>query len=323
MSSSGEPQDAAAGAIAHKTTDLPMTSEHIDGILLLDKPKGMTSNTALQATRRLLGAKKAGHGGTLDPMATGLLAICFGEATKFSGVLLDSEKTYAAEVSLGLTTSTGDAEGTAIERRPVEVDDATVRAVLAEFIGGYDQLPPAFSALKYKGRPLYEYARAGEEVPRTRRRVEISRLTLDSREDDRLRLTVECSKGTYIRSLAEDIGARLGCGAHLSALRRLASGQFRLADAVTLAGIEAETPLARRAHLLAPDVPLSALPAAIVAADIAVRLRQGQGLPGWSGIPAGLVRVYVDAVPRRFIGLGEMTEEGCLVPRRLTAEQHA
>jgi len=299
------------------------TVEHIDGILLLDKAEGMTSNAALQAAKRLLGAKKAGHGGTLDPLATGLLMICFGEATKFSAVLLDAEKTYAAQVRLGVTTRTGDAEGEVTSRQTVEIDDNRLRTVLREFVGGYEQLPPAYSALKHRGRPLYEYARAGHEAPRSRRAVEISRLSLDQREGDQINLTVTCGKGTYVRSLAEDIGVRLGCGAHLAALRRLASGPFRLDDAVALPAIEAESLEARRARLLASDVPLLALPEVVVAPDTAVRLWRGQRvIEGWEA-PSGLVRLYVESIPRRFMGLGEITADGCLVPRRLMVEKEA
>ncbi len=298
-----------------------MASANVDGVLLLDKPGGITSNAALQAAKRLLGARKAGHGGTLDPLATGLLTISFGEATKFSSALLEATKTYAAEVRLGVTTSTGDAEGTTIERRPVTVDDAALSAVLASFVGAYEQLPPAFSALKYRGQPLYRYARAGQDAPRVARRVEIAELILDGREGDRFFVTVTCGKGTYVRSLAEDIGARLGCGAHLAGLRRLASGSFRLADAVTLAALEAETLDARRARLLAPEAPLSSLPQVSIAPEIAACLRQGQRAIAASGIPVGLVCVYVDSIPRRFMGLGEVTVDGNLLPRRLIAAE--
>jgi tRNA pseudouridine55 synthase len=297
-----------------------MAYANVDGILLLDKPAGMTSNAALQAAKRLLGARKAGHGGTLDPLATGLLTISFGEATKFSGLLLEAGKIYAAEVRLGVTTSTGDAEGALLEERPVAVDEAGLRAVLAGFVGGYEQLPPAYSALKYRGRPLYSYARAGEDAPRVPRRVAIPEITLDGREGDRIRLTVTCGKGTYIRSLAEDIGARLGCGAHLASLRRLASGAFRLADAVTLAVLEAETQDVRRTRLLAPEAPLSPLPSVAIAPGIAARLRQGQRAEAMPGMPVGLVRVYMDSIPARFMGLGEVTVQGYLLPRRLIAE---
>jgi tRNA pseudouridine55 synthase len=296
-----------------------MAYANVDGILLLDKTGGITSNAALQVARRLLGARKAGHGGTLDPLATGLLTISFGEATKFSGLLLEADKTYAAEVWLGVTTSTGDAEGTVVERRPVTVEEAELRAVLGSFVGGYEQLPPAFSALKYRGRPLYSYARAGQEAPRAPRRVEIFALKLDGREGDRLRVTVTCGKGTYIRSLAEDSGARLGCGAHLAGLRRLASGSFRLADAVTLQALESESLDARRARLLPPEAPLLSLPPVEIAPEVAACLYRGQRTGAAPGVPVGLVRVYVQSIPRHFMGLGEVTAEGELLPRRLVA----
>jgi tRNA pseudouridine55 synthase len=296
-----------------------MAYANVDGILLLDKPSGITSNCALGVARRLLGARKAGHGGTLDPLATGLLTISFGEATKFSGMLLEADKTYAAEVCLGVTTSTGDAEGIVIDRRPVTVEEAELRAVLGGFVGGYEQRPPAFSALKYRGRPLYRYARSGQEVPRAPRRVEISELVLEGREGDRFRVTVTCGKGTYIRSLAEDIGSRLGCGAHLARLRRLASGSFRLADAVSFDVLDAESADARRARLLPPEAPLLSLPPVEIAPEVAGRLYRGQRSGTAPGGPVGLVRVYVQAIPRRFMGLGEVTAEGELMPRRLLA----
>jgi len=296
-----------------------MRPELVDGILLLDKPPGMTSNAALQAAKRLLGARKAGHTGTLDPMATGLLPICFGEATKFSGVLLDAQKTYAAEVRLGITTTTGDAEGEVLAQHPVAVAEHRLREVLASFIGGYDQLPPAHSALKHRGRPLYEYARAGLEAPRIARWVQIPELAYEGRVDERVHLKMTCSKGTYVRSLAEDIGTRLGCGAHLSALRRLASGVFRLSDAVTLGELAEASMEWRRARLLSTDAPLAALPEMVIAPEEINRVRQGQRTVAVRGTPAGLVRIY--AMGRRFIGLGEVTEDGFLVPRRLVAEE--
>lgn len=302
------------------SADLSTALHDVDGILLLDKPSGMTSNAALQRTRRLLGARKGGHGGTLDPLATGLLVLAFGEATKFSSTLLEGEKAYAAEICLGATTTTGDAEGAVLERRHVAVDDAEVRAALAGFVGSYEQLPPAYSALKHRGRPLYHYARAGEDVPRQPRRVEISRLQFEGREGERLRITVTCSKGTYIRSLAEDIGVALGCGAHLAGLRRLASGCFRLAEAVTLSDLEGEAMAVRRARLLPPDAPLSALPAAVIPVAEAACMLQGQRTRRPApDIPVGLVRLYVDSVPKRFVGLGEVTAGGELLPRRLVA----
>jgi tRNA pseudouridine55 synthase len=296
-----------------------MAFQNVDGILLLDKPSGITSNAALQSARRLFVARKAGHGGTLDPLASGLLVVAFGEATKFSGMLLEAEKTYAAEIRLGVTTVTGDAEGDVTDRRPVNVDDARLQAALASFVGSYEQLPPAFSALKYQGRPLYDYARAGQDPPRARRRVEISRLHLESRDGDRVQVVVTCSKGTYIRSLAEDIGSRLGCGAHLAGLRRLASGCFRLVDAAKLADLEVEAPERRRARLLPLEEPLRSLPEAVLPAAEAASVLHGQSTRCAPGVPVGLVRLYVDSTPRRFVGLGEVTGAGKLLPRRLVA----
>lgn len=292
-------------------------AESIDGILLLDKPRGMTSNAALQAVKRLLGARKAGHGGTLDPMASGLLPIFFGEATKFAGILLDAEKSYAAELQLGITTTTGDVEGEVIDRRPVVVTDDLLGAVLRSFIGHYEQVAPAYSALKHRGRPHYEYARAGIEVPRPRRRVAIADLTLDSREGNVVRLTVTCSKGTYIRSLAEDIGEGLGCGAHLSGLRRLATGAFQISEAWTLDEMDRASIACRRSRLISPDAPLSTLPRLLLTPEQSLRLRQGQRIVAAPGAVTGSVRIY--EITGAFIGLGEITGEGQVSPRRLVA----
>src|SRR4051812_47701901 len=205
-----------------------MPARDVDGVLLLDKPSGISSNAALQSARRLFAARRAGHTGTLDPMATGLLVLCFGEATKFSGALLDADKAYAARVRLGARTSTGDAEGEVIERREVRAGPAQIEAALARFRGGIEQVPPMHSAIKHLGRPLYAYARKGETVERSARRVVIRELVLEGMSGEEIDLRVACSKGTYIRTLAEDIGEALGCGGHLSALRRTAVGPFPL-----------------------------------------------------------------------------------------------
>ena len=210
------------------------------GILLLDKPRGLTSNQALGRAKYLLGLRKAGHTGALDPMATGLLPLCFGEATKVSAFLLDADKGYLAEARLGVATDSGDADGEEIARQPVpDLDRARVEQALEEFRGPIDQVPPMYSALKHNGKRLHELARAGIEVDRPPRRVTIFNLDLLALEGDRLTLRVQCSKGTYIRSLAMDLGERLGCGAHLTALRRERSGPFELRDAVTLDDLEA------------------------------------------------------------------------------------
>jgi tRNA pseudouridine55 synthase len=226
----------------------------IDGALLLDKPLGLSSNAALQQARRLFGAAKAGHAGTLDPLASGLLVVLFGEATKFAGPLLDADKEYLATLKLGERTATGDAEGEVLERRPATLEG--LPAVLERFRGEIDQVPPMYSALKHQGTPLYRLARRGEEVERNARRVRISRLEATEAAGDRLVLRVVCSKGTYIRVLAEDIGEALGCGAHLSALRRTASGRFNVAQAATLRARRPRgTPAAAAAARGAPGGP--------------------------------------------------------------------
>lgn len=293
--------------------------DRVDGILLLDKPAGRTSNGALQTVKRLLGARKAGHAGTLDPMATGLLPICLGEATKFSSVLLDGDKSYRAEVRLGIRTSTGDAEGEILAEQSVAVTLEDIDRALRSFMGTHSQVAPAHSALKFRGRPLYEYARAGQEVPRKTRDVHIRKLSLDDLDGEVIRISVSCSKGTYIRSLAEDIGARLGCGAHLSGLRRTGSGPFSLDGAIMLETLESLSLAERRSLLLPPETALLRLPEARVSVESAARLRKGQGVVAPEGCPVGLVRIH--EMPGTFVGLGEVTGVGVLIPRRLLSQQ--
>jgi tRNA pseudouridine55 synthase len=286
----------------------------IDGLLLLDKAAGVTSNAALQAARRLYRAAKAGHTGTLDPLATGLLPVLFGEATKFGGELLDADKTYAADILLGVTTTTGDAEGEAIERHPVAATRDEVERVLAGFRGESSQVPPMYSALKRDGRPLYEYARAGQSVPRAPRAIRIHALTLDAFEGAGLSVTVRCSKGTYIRVLAEDIGRTLGCGAHLARLRRLAIGPFSIADATTIEALEALGTEARDARLLPLDALLGHLPPITLGEAAARRFEQGQSTE-CPGLEPGRARVYGPG--RAFLGVGVAGSDGRLQPRRL------
>ncbi|TRZ97868.1 MAG: tRNA pseudouridine(55) synthase TruB [Rhodocyclaceae bacterium] len=292
----------------------------LDGVLLLDKSLGLSSNHALQAARRLYNAEKAGHTGTLDPLATGLLPLCFGEATKFSGELLNADKRYVATVQLGVTTTTADAEGAVLERRPVEVDRSDVEAALAAFVGAIEQVPPMYSALKRDGKPLYAYARAGIEVEREARRISIHELRLlDGGEDlaaGRFVFEVRCSKGTYVRSLAADIGERLGCGAHLAGLRRTGIGELDVADALSLAMLEALTIEARDALLLPPDSLLNGL--AEVRLDIAdaTRLRHGQAVR-WSAEEGTRLRVFDPE--HRFIGVCLQVTDGWLQPQRLVA----
>ncbi len=292
----------------------------LDGVLLLDKPLGLSSNQALQAARRLYNAEKAGHTGTLDPLATGLLPLCFGEATKFSGELLNADKRYVATVQLGITTDTADAEGAVLERRPVDVVRSDVEAALAAFVGEIEQMPPMYSALKRDGKPLYEYARAGIEVERAARRISIHELHLLDGGDDlaagRFVFEVRCSKGTYVRTLAADIGDRLGCGAHLAALCRTGIGVLDVAEAHSLAALEALTAEARDALLLPPDALLTGLVEVRLDGADAARLRHGQAVR-WSGDEGTRLRVY-DA-EHGLIGVCRQVADGWLQPLRLVA----
>lgn len=293
------------------------TKRNISGVLLLDKPAGLSSNQVLQAVKRLFAAAKAGHTGTLDPMATGLLPVCLGEATKFSGVLLGADKTYEAVLKLGLVTSTGDTEGEILSRREVRVEKSDVIEVLDHLTGPVMQLPPMYSALKYKGKPLYEYARKGEQVERKPRPVTIFLLRLDAMEGDEVTITVRCSKGTYVRTLAEDIGTVLGCGAHLAALRRTAIGHLDLSRAVTPKQLEMMT-MPERDEILGPvDRLLQQYPPLVLESEQACALRRGQQVTGPEPNETGPVRLY-DA-QNRFLGMGEVTEGGSIVPRRLVA----
>lgn len=289
------------------------TWKQVDGVLLLDKPLGMTSNDALQKARRLFSAAKGGHTGTLDPLATGLLPLCFGEATKFSADLLDADKTYEATLKLGVTTDSGDAEGRVMATATVNVEKEQIFQVLPQFIGNLEQIPPMHSALKRDGRPLYELARKGIEVEREARAVTIHGIDYLDFSGDTLTLRVACSKGTYIRVLAADIGKALGCGAHLSALRRTVVGEIDLDRVVTLAELEALDEAGRRERLLPVDALLQSLPAAIVEGPEADRFRHGNPVALPSGL-AGKIRVYADG---RLIGVGEPGNGGMLWPKRL------
>lgn len=288
--------------------------EITDGILLLDKPLGLTSNAALSRAKRLLDIRKAGHTGALDPLATGLLPLCFGQATKVSAFLLDADKGYLAEVRLGETTASGDAEGEVLERRDVpELARADFEAILDRFRGPIEQVPPMYSALKHKGRRLHDLARAGIEIERKPRPVTIHRLDLLEFEPPRLLLRVRCSKGTYIRSLAMDIGEALGCGAHLTGLRRESSGPFSLEDAVTLEALEEMGAPRARGLLLPPDAALPHLPR--VELDDASAVDIGHGKPvSTTHAEAELVRIYAAG---DFRGLGRVDDEGLLRVRRL------
>lgn len=291
----------------------------LDGVLLLDKTLGESSNRALQAARRLYDAEKAGHTGTLDPLATGLLPLCFGEATKFSSDLLNADKRYVAVVQLGVTTDTADTEGKVLRRRPVEADRRAVEKALAAHTGEIDQIPPMYSALKRDGKPLYEYARAGIELERAARRASIHRLDLLDASDlagGRFVVEVLCSKGTYVRTLAADIGEFLGCGAHLAGLRRTGIGVLDVAAAHSLAQLEALAAEVRDALLLPPDSLVANLAEARLDAADAVRLRHGQSVR-WSGEAGARLRAYDHE--DRFIGVCRQTVDGWLQPQRLVA----
>ncbi len=293
--------------------------ERVDGVLLLDKAGGMTSNLALQKARRLLNAAKAGHTGTLDPMATGLLPLTFGEATKFSADLLDADKSYRATLKLGVTTTTGDAEGEITGTAVVEATEELIDAVLSRFLGTIEQVPPMHSALKREGRPLYELARAGVEVERAPRQVLIHGLRRVDRAGNSLTLDVECSKGTYVRVLAEDVGRILGCGAHLTALRRTKVGPLSLDDAVTLVGLETMSPTDRRACLRPVDSLLDSLPRVELDETLAGRFRQGQRLALDAQPKGARVRVYASG--KELLGTANVTEWGVVAPERLISNE--
>ncbi|WP_342245321.1 tRNA pseudouridine(55) synthase TruB [Pseudomonas sp. OTU5201] len=292
---------------------------NISGVLILDKPRGMSSNAALQKVRWLLNAEKAGHTGSLDPLATGVLPLCFGEATKFSQYLLDADKGYETLAQLGVTTSTGDAEGEVIERREVTAGREDIEAQLPRFRGEIKQIPPMYSALKKDGQPLYKLARAGEVVEREARSVTIARLDLLACENSQARLAVACSKGTYIRTLVEDLGQALGCGAHVAELRRTQAGPFGLDQAISLETLE-------KAHaeggnealdqfLLPVDSGLEHWPLIQLTEHSAYYWLHGQPVRAPEAPKFGMMRVQDHT--GRFIGIGEVSDDGRVAPRRL------
>lgn len=284
----------------------------IDGVLLLDKPPGITSNAALQKAKWLLRANRAGHTGTLDPLASGLLPLCFGEATRFAQRLLDAPKAYLATIRFGATTTTGDAEGSIVATAPVAFSRADLDVVLARFTGEQMQVPPMHSALKVDGQPLYRLARAGAEVAREPRRIVVHALACTGWRPPEATVTVACSKGTYVRVLAEDIGRALGCGAHLAALRRTATGGFRLDDAVSLEVLEAMDEAARVACLRPPAVLLEGMPRVNVDAGQARRFLHGQPVPA-AGHRDGEHAVFSG---ERLLGLAAITA-GVAQPTRV------
>ncbi len=292
----------------------------VDGVLLLDKPAGMTSNAALQVAKRLLNACKAGHTGSLDPIATGLLPLTFGEATKLSQFLLDADKRYWAVFRLGQSTTTYDSEGEPTQHRPVTVGRREVEQALRRFEGEIEQVPPMYSALKHEGQALYKLARAGVEVERKPRRVTLHAIRLLDFAGDRVEVEIACSKGTYIRSLAHDVGEALGCGAHVAELRRLAVGGLGVEQAVTLDRIQSLPSPEARAGVLQPmDTMLTALPEVRLTPLAAHYLRQGQAVTARHGLVSGWVRLYEPE--RGFLGLGEVLDDGRVAPRRLMAAE--
>ena len=292
------------------------SKREIDGVFLLDKPLGFSSNQALKKIQWLFNAKKAGHTGTLDPMASGLLPICLGEATKFSHRLLDANKSYIAIIHLGVTTSTGDQEGEVVSEKKVALNEAQLKDTLKKFIGDITQIPPMYSALKFAGKPLYEYAREGIEIERKSRLIKIYDIKLISIEESIITIEVDCSKGTYIRTLAEDIGKTLGCGAHLKGLTRTQTGNFKLSDALTIEALEAMSMPSREKVLLPTDALLEGLSSIKLTMAQTEAIKKGQSIDFISENDKE-VRLY--SASGQFVGVGQSDLQGRLFPKRLIA----
>ena len=288
----------------------------IDGVFLLNKPLGFSSNQALKKIQWLFNAKKAGHTGTLDPMASGLLPICIGEATKFSHRLLEANKTYIATIQLGVTTTTGDQEGEVVNQKDVVLKPNQLEETLQQFTGDITQTPPMFSALKFEGKPLYEYARQGIEIERKSRQVTIYDITLNKIEESIVILEVSCSKGTYIRTLAEDIGHALGCGAYLKGLERTQTGNFQLSDALTIEAIEAMSMASREETLLPVDALLEGLSSIKLTLTETEAIKKGQAID-FNGKNDNELRLY--GASGQFLGVGQPDLQGRLFPKRLIA----
>ncbi|ELY4574046.1 tRNA pseudouridine(55) synthase TruB [Cronobacter turicensis] len=301
----------------------------VHGVLLLDKPQGLSSNDALQKVKRIYNANRAGHTGALDPLATGMLPICLGEATKFSQYLLDSDKRYRVIARLGQRTDTSDADGTVVEERPVTFSEQELQDALESFRGDTMQVPTMFSALKYQGKPLYEYARQGIEVPREARPITVYELLFIRHEGDELELEVHCSKGTYIRTIIDDLGEKLGCGAHVIYLRRLAVSKYPVERMVTLEQLnalleEAPTREIAPSELLDPllmpmDSPAADYPVVNLPLTSSVYFKNGNPVRTSDAPSEGLVRV-TEGEAQKFLGMGEIDSEGRVAPRRLVVE---
>ncbi|ELP2656762.1 tRNA pseudouridine(55) synthase TruB [Vibrio parahaemolyticus] len=298
----------------------------INGVILLDKPTGISSNDALQKVKRIYFAEKAGHTGALDPLATGMLPICLGEATKFSQFLLDSDKRYRVIAKLGERTNTSDSDGEVVETRPVDVTLEKLEACIEKFRGESDQVPSMFSALKYQGKPLYEYARKGIEVPRESRKITVYEIVLHRFEGDEVEMEVHCSKGTYIRTIVDDLGEMLGCGAHVTMLRRTAVAKYPYEKMVTL---EQLNELLEQAHLeeIAPrelldpllmpmDTAVEDLPEVNLIPELADMVQHGQPVQVLGAPEQGSLRLTMGE-ERLFIGVGEMNDDGKIAPKRL------
>ena len=292
----------------------------VNGMLLLDKPPGLSSNRALQHAKRLLNARKAGHTGSLDPIATGLLPLCFGETTKISGLFLDAGKSYCVQIRLGADTDTGDREGKVVQQRPVDFNEQQLHDALDQFRGDFEQIPPMFSALKKNGQPLYKLARAGISIERAPRPVTVYALSLEKWCDDLLELNLSCSRGFYVRTLAADLGEVLGCGGHVLELRRTVVGHFTIQNAITLAQLETiDSPAQRQKFLLSTEQSLTHLPIINLPDNIAFYLCRGRSVRAPTTTEetpqSGLVRVYSDSTG--FLGLAEIAEDQKVVPKRL------
>ncbi|EGR2557560.1 tRNA pseudouridine(55) synthase TruB [Vibrio alginolyticus] len=298
----------------------------INGVILLDKPTGISSNDALQKVKRIYFAEKAGHTGALDPLATGMLPICLGEATKFSQFLLDSDKRYRVIAKLGERTNTSDSDGEVVETRPVDVALDKLEACIDQFRGESDQVPSMFSALKYQGKPLYEYARKGIEVPRESRKITVYEIVLHRFEGDEVEMEVHCSKGTYIRTIVDDLGEMLGCGAHVTMLRRTGVAKYPYENMVTL---EQLNELLEQAHreeraprelldplLLPMDTAVEDLPEVNLVPELADMVQHGQPVQVFGAPTEGSLRLTMGE-ERLFIGVGEMNEDGKIAPKRL------
>ncbi|HFD3844212.1 MULTISPECIES: tRNA pseudouridine(55) synthase TruB [Serratia] len=301
----------------------------IHGVLLLDKPQGLSSNDALQKVKRLYNANRAGHTGALDPLATGMLPICLGEATKFSQYLLDSDKRYRVIAKLGQRTDTSDADGQIVQERPVSFTQAQLDAALDTFRGDIQQVPSMYSALKYQGKKLYEYARQGIEVPREARSITVYELQFIRWEGDELELEIHCSKGTYIRTITDDLGELLGCGAHVIYLRRLQVATYPIVRMVTLEQLNALLAQAQEqdiapGELLDPllmpmDSPVENYPEVNLLPVVAGYVKQGQPVQVAGAPASGMVRI-TEGEERKFIGVGDIAEDGRVAPRRLVVE---